>query len=110
MIKGNRELSSQGTSMSQNEIKLPPLKDGLKQSLLSGQRDLAAIDKTRLTNRLSLAENTLSITINQTCRTFLAAWGDFNARLVLRKTKVSRDAMSRKIPKNSRGVTTQGGI
>ena len=47
MIKGNRELSSQGTSMSQNEIKLPPLKDGLKQSLLSGQRDLAAIDKTR---------------------------------------------------------------
>jgi len=63
MIKGNRELSSQGTNMSQNEIKLPPLKDGLKQSLLSGQRDLAAIDKTRLTNRHSRAENT-SVTTN----------------------------------------------
>ena len=63
MIKGNRELNSQGTNTSQNEIKLPPLKDGLKQSLLSGQRDLAAIDKTRLTNRLSLGENT-SVTTN----------------------------------------------
>ena len=63
MIKGNRELSSQDTNTSQNEIKLPPLKDGLKQSLLSGQRDLAAIDKTRLTNRHSRAENT-SVTTN----------------------------------------------
>lgn len=63
IIKGNREISSQGTNMSQNEIKLPPLQDGLKQSLLSGQRDLAAIEKTRLTNRLGLAENT-SVTTN----------------------------------------------
>ena len=63
MVKGNRELSLQGTSMSQTELKLPPLKDGLKQSLLSGQRDLAAFDKTRLTNRLGLAENT-SVTTN----------------------------------------------
>ena len=62
MIKGNRELSSQSTSMSQNEIKLPPLKDGLKQSLLNGQRDLATIDK-RLINRHSRAENT-SVTTN----------------------------------------------
>ena len=63
MVKGNRELSLQGTSMSQNELKLPPLKDGLKQSLLNGQRDLAAIDKTRPTNRHSRAENT-SVTTN----------------------------------------------
>ena len=63
MIKGNRELSSQGTSMSQNELKLPPLKDGLKQSLLNGQRDLqAAFDTTRLTNRHSRAENTSATT------------------------------------------------
>ena len=69
MIKGNRELSSQGTNMSQNELKLPPLKDGLKQSLLNGQRDLqAAFDTTRLTNRLSLAENT-SVTTNP-CKTY----------------------------------------
>ena len=63
IIRGNRELSSQGTSMSQNEIKLPPLKDGLKQSLLSGQRDLAATGETRFTRRLSLAEPT-SVTTN----------------------------------------------
>ena len=68
IVKGNSELSSQGTSMSQNEIKLPPLKDGLKQSLLSGQRDLAAIDKTRLTNRHSRAENT-SVTTHP-CKTY----------------------------------------
>ena len=63
IIKGNRELSSQGTSMSQNEIKLPPLKNGMKQSLLNGQGDLNAIGKTRFTRRLSLAETT-SVTTN----------------------------------------------
>ena len=35
--------------------------------------------------------------INQTWHTFLTAWSDFNARLIPRKTNVSRDAMSRKI-------------
>ena len=63
IIKGNRELSSRGTSMSQNEIKLPPLKNGMKQSLLNGQGDLKAIGKTRFTRRLSLAE-TASVTTN----------------------------------------------
>ena len=62
IIKGNRELSSQGTSMSQNEIKLPPLKNGMKQSLLNGQGDLTAIGKSRFTRRLSLAETTTSVT------------------------------------------------
>ena len=63
IMKGNRELSSQSTSMSQNEIKLPPLKDVMKQSLLNGQGDLTAIGKTRFTRRLSLAEPT-SVTTN----------------------------------------------
>ena len=58
IIKGNRELRSQGTNMSQNEIKLSPLKDGLKQSLLNGHRDLTATDPTRFTGRFSLAETT----------------------------------------------------